>query len=281
MVSSKPPLNTLSRLKGIETLSTSSSGVPYRYFEYTFPFEGNWNIFHVSAVLQTSVFFEYTFPFEGNWNMYDFHSPQFLFNFEYTFPFEGNWNSNQQMPRTRLLPLWIHFPVWRELKRCLSGDWDLFERARSLNTLSRLKGIETVGAVRMLRVPRPFFEYTFPLEGNRNLLYARSVNAELPPVRKGFPVGRESKLYTQFNQQLSLWLSPQGLSRSKGIETIFSASFSNLCKTRSGRTFPFKRNRNTIPVTLITCRSLGRPESWLFLPSLEVRKGFPVQRECI
>ena len=139
---------------------------------------------------------------------------------EYTFPFEGNWNEVFQrvrQGRVVVLVLWIHFPVWRELKLDENEEvWQegqywlwihfpvwrelkrwpcYYHRANwgSLNTLSRLKGIETQdqsptrhhlrGRVQ-IRFPvwrelkhntkpnniRHFnlFRYAFPFEGNWN-----------------------------------------------------------------------------------------------------------------
>ena len=94
---------------------------------------------------------------------------------ESTFPFEGNWNfglSFGSLGSTGLLwihfPvwrelklftagnckcffvwLWIHFPVWRELKLCQVGIW--LSHLWTLNPLSRLKGIETTLLVRLGR----------------------------------------------------------------------------------------------------------------------------------
>ena len=112
-------------------------------FGYTFPFEGNWNCFPAAVPVRCPVF-GYTFPFEGNWNNGGGGSwcERDFFPFGYTFPFEGNWNIDLEtfgpgyssatldtpsrlkgietyvlyrIPIPSFL-LWIHLPVWRELK---------------------------------------------------------------------------------------------------------------------------------------------------------------------
>ena len=87
-------LNTLSRLKGIETLRFRLRQLDQdQDSEYTFPFEGNWNLSSLQRYVVVLIS-EYTFPFEGNWNKVlniEFLVFRFLTS-EYTFPFEGNWN---------------------------------------------------------------------------------------------------------------------------------------------------------------------------------------------
>ena len=90
--SRKKTLNTLSRLKGIETSPTKSVELSGKSSEYTFPFEGNWNLYR------------------------NFATNNVVNHSEYTFPFEGNWNSPFFASKRAWLLLWIHFPVWRELK---------------------------------------------------------------------------------------------------------------------------------------------------------------------
>ena len=127
---------------------------------------------------------------------------------EYTFPFEGNWNhgSLANVIRDFNCILWIHFPVWRELKQNLLCAFVNY--VYTLNTLSRLKGIETFIL--------PFYmedftfdsEYTFPFEGNWNSSSSGRYSSN----------GRYSTLNT--------------LSRLKGIETsrlgLLCSSFSLL-----------------------------------------------------
>ena len=153
-------------------METQTSPVPPdfrdRCFEYTFPFEGNGNCGSRPGNFASSFSFEYTFPFEGNGNITLFLPiVSVLFStFEYTFPFEGNGNLIISM-------------------RC-SGS-------TSLNTLSRLKGMETYSVLpSKFRLRR--FEYTFPFEGNGNKgSFVRSL--------------------------LRLWFSLNTLSRLKGMET--------------------------------------------------------------
>ena len=163
------------------------------FLQYTFPFEGNWNK-KKDNYSDQKVDLQYTFPFEGNWNSLSLSHPSFQSHLQYTFPFEGNWN-RQHCPiriqriqacntlsrlkgietlcwlvwsRRAAICLAIHFPVWRELKlkddiqRCVNpigsllytfpfeGNWNLLyvpvsaNVLRTCNTLSRLKGIETL-----------------------------------------------------------------------------------------------------------------------------------------
>ena len=213
-------LNTLSRLKGIETFDhvIRQFHTLFADSEYTFPFEGNWNVSFVSAGRLFKPTSEYTFPFEGNWNIqgevYNRTNLNALNTLsrlkgietlypgipispcmrisEYTFPFEGNWNG-KLLERPKLIRkplntlsrlkgieteyshyeriieshLWIHFPVWRELK----------QRPLLLPGYS---------------IPAPS-EYTFPFEGNWNtcaLLRAMMVGF----LWIHFPVWRELKL---------------------------------------------------------------------------------------
>ena len=161
--------------------------------EYTFPFEGNWNTFISDSSSRSatnilwihfpvwrelklmtdkphqsdSVRSEYTFPFEGNWNNSSIaksaisvsdlwiHFPVWrelkhegLNNKEIAtllwihFPVWRELKQfRRQISQNRISRLWIHFPVWRELKR-LGRRWN-HRRHTPLNTLSRLKGIET------------------------------------------------------------------------------------------------------------------------------------------
>ena len=161
-------LDTLSRLKGIETRKSLGCPCAGRNFGYAFPFEGNWNL--VLIMLVTAIrCFGYAFPFEGNWNYFAFFpKPLIPVDFGYAFPFEGNWNDlnslfvsslhanfgyafpfegNWNAPNRfewcqRHLNFWIRFPVWRELKPKLTY-LSLMLSAIFLDTLSRLKGIET------------------------------------------------------------------------------------------------------------------------------------------
>ena len=162
------------------------------HFEYTFPFEGNWNSLSV-LWYETGILFEYTFPFEGNWNISEavstptaillwIHFPVWRelkhlasaatlvapSNFEYTFPFEGNWNKSaaglKEVPATALNTLSRLKGIETLVRFPLHRVW------LTLNTLSRLKGIETLIFFRVEQDEK-IFEYTFPFEGNWNLLY--------------------------------------------------------------------------------------------------------------
>ena len=182
-------LDTPSRLKGIETIiKRDFSLFNFHYFGYTFPFEGNWN--------SSSSFFV---GFAGS--------------FGYTFPFEGNWNCTPVRLLLLSPSLWIHLPVWRELKLSISLLGKFSYR----------------------------FGYTFPFEGNWNKFrtlyppYARQLWIHLPVWRelkravrsvKSFiiflwihlPVWRELKLCLNMQQNLTI-SALDTPSRLKGIET--------------------------------------------------------------
>ena len=136
------PLNTLSRLKGIETC-----GVPL-----IIPAVG-WSLNTLSRLkgIETKQLMKGVniktlwihFPVWRELKLYLWcHTRQHLPNFfEYTFPFEGNWN---------VLPLTI-----------------LLMPAVALNPLSRLKGIETHNNSDFVNLMLNS-ESTFPFEGNWN-----------------------------------------------------------------------------------------------------------------
>ena len=187
-------LNAVSRLKGIETFQSIFQFLSKVKFECSFPFEGNWNCVPVvcreypllSVWMQFPVWRELKLPL--SWDAY----------FAST--------------------VWMQFPVWRELKLAIpltimflnafkfecsfpfEGNWNfgffstITLPPRSLNAVSRLKGIETTcyflstaycNAVwmqfpvwrelklgRLSIVSRKYrtFECSFPFEGNWNLV---------------------------------------------------------------------------------------------------------------
>ena len=174
-VVSRFPLDTLSRLKGIETFPCFSNinvdDQETKDFGYAFPFEGNWNnrcylvalkirldaldtlsrlkgietiLIRLNGVATCIRCFGYAFPFEGNWNSSIMIATRES-NFGYAFPFEGNWNIIVSHPfasnSSIAYSLWIRFPVWRELK--LKTEMWKNSIFMPLDTFSRLKGIET------------------------------------------------------------------------------------------------------------------------------------------
>ena len=138
--------------------------------EYTFPFEGNRNVVSENAKEKRYILSEYTFPFEGNWNI----PPKKLLKLkvyvsEYTFPFEGNWNKDFMRS-----PLEFYCPL-NTLSRLKGIEtipaWSciFFISDNALNTLSRLKGMETNRCRnRFCSASSILSEYTFPFEGNGN-----------------------------------------------------------------------------------------------------------------
>ena len=161
-------------------------------------------------------------------------------SFGYTFPFEGNWN---QTPITPLPPysLWIHLPVWRELKLIeavtveppvdfgytfpFEGNWNsivvgyLQFLFNALDTPSRLKGIET-------------FNTFMPVDDSRN------ITLDTPSRLKGIETFGSS---TPCCRMCSSTLDTP--SRLKGIET-FRSGFGQCSAFYFGYTFPFERNWN-------------------------------------
>ena len=118
----------------------------------------------------------------------------------------------------------IRFPVWRELKhthRCstslhglwfryafpFEGNWNhkfvhdgMF--GTSSDTLSRLKGIETIALVAETQSGLLWFRYAFPFEGNWNTISSEAIRSDSSRVQIRFPVWRELKLFAG-------WLSGQ------------------------------------------------------------------------
>ena len=167
----------------------------------------------------TSIYSEYTFPFEGNWNVevIEVHIGQNLAS-EYTFPFEGNWNNTAKVTTTAQTAL-------NTLSR-LKGIETIKEPCRfimilySLNTLSRLKGIETILSIsfaswvstlwihfpvwRELKLPsnnqmvRPIYLWIhFPVWRELKLLFFEPVLCWDDILWIHFPVWREWKLVNQ------------------------------------------------------------------------------------
>ena len=210
----------------------------------------------------------YTFPFEGNWNLtisrsFIIHTLYLL----YTFPFEGNWNLDTCPYRGVAAELAIHFPVWRELKQT-----PLVELKNTLTracyTLSRLKGIETLGR---MYLPAPSLRtcytlsrlkgietgrcchvsegridgllYTFPFEGNWNAMTAvpkpRQPSCYTLSRLKGIETNVICSEHKMFNTACYT------LSRLKGIETL--VTHVDYCNPLSLLyTFPFEGNWNFV-----------------------------------
>ena len=112
--------DTLSRLKGIETLWPFLSGIELKnfMFRYAFPFEGNWN--------KTPPFpSQLKFPrsdtlsrLKGIETRPMVRASPTPTKFRYAFPFEGNWNKWLSFFWSPFLKrVQIRFPVWRELKQ--------------------------------------------------------------------------------------------------------------------------------------------------------------------
>ena len=141
--------------------------VVFFYSEYTFPFEGNWNVsWNIDCWL--TLVSEYTFPFEGNWNWSFKGAIGGFVSSEYTFPFEGNWNFSPNPLLWRSQVSEYTFPFegnWNSINAWRCRPFSFF----ALNTLSRLKGIETICLLFTIVFTAITSEYTFPFEGNWNL----------------------------------------------------------------------------------------------------------------
>ena len=167
----KPSLDTLSRLKGIETYIYYDHCFRVQFlpsFGYAFPFEGNWNSLHNTRWILAYMClwirfpvwrelkrtwgegrlllrdFGYAFPFEGNWNPSPLEQENTLAKvFGYAFPFEGNWNTVSL--KYRAIHLFDSLDTLSRLKG-IETNRVCWARNREcpLDTLSRLKGIETM-----------------------------------------------------------------------------------------------------------------------------------------
>ena len=112
-------LDMVSRLKGIETFSSSTMCIYlWLAFGYGFPFEGNWNNLLKILTNYTSILW-ICFPVWRELKrdeLIRWEVPSRCQVFGYAFPFEGNWNSHPPTLLYKWYSLWICFPVWRELK---------------------------------------------------------------------------------------------------------------------------------------------------------------------
>ena len=161
-----PSLATLSRLKGIETLTIINFIANLIYFGYTFPFEGNWNLYTNVASFFVSTLWLHFPVWRELKPLSIFDSFQSRQNFGYTFPFEGNWNSFRASSVSNSFSL----ATLSRLKGIETNSQALYSCYElSLATLSRLKGIETC-TIRRWVLSYTSFGYTFPFEGNWNSL---------------------------------------------------------------------------------------------------------------
>ena len=137
------------------------------YFDYAFPFEGNWNdfagnisfVFHALITLSRLKGIEtllaqpnlsllqnlwLRFPVWRELKLCVIAGVLRVKIFDYAFPFEGNWNVGTPVGLVGAASswLWLRFPVWRELKPCIINSFREVCQV-PLITLSRLKGIET------------------------------------------------------------------------------------------------------------------------------------------
>ena len=253
----------LSRLKGIETCSTSFRNthlslwicfpvwrelkliIPILYplvslLWICFPVWRELKQLRIRSVNKDWRVFGYAFPFEGNWNDWSNSdkSDKSESNFGYAFPFEGNWNEYSVRRAPSNTTLWICFPVWRELK--LVGFFAFFAVDLStLDMLSRLKGIETSFGV----------GYSIPC-----------IPLDMLSRLKGIETGMPLLWLTQSISSLDM------LSRLKGIETIAFRFRTLIRRLFFGYAFPFEGNWNSILWDIITATA------WLWI-------CFPVWRE--
>ena len=172
-----PSLDMLSRLKGIETWMYSiMSSLIFSTLDMLSRLKGIETYAEWSVWMLLSHFFGYAFPFEGNWNRLLFHPAA---NVSAALDMLSRLKGIETLQPLQLLQvwweLWICFPVWRELKPRLiltvtfsapssfgyafpfEGNWNSWkaagchhcdEQKKTLDMLSRLKGIETSGCSR-------------------------------------------------------------------------------------------------------------------------------------
>ena len=138
--------------------------------------------------------------------------------FGYAFPFEGNWNPTIASRNPFAFKLWIRFPVWRELKLNASKCSLLTTKTSPLDTLSRLKGIETVRTRELAGVHWSTLDTLSRLKGIETFtLWLTRHQLDWLWIR--FPVWRELKLVDILFWYHQIISTLDTLSRLKGIET--------------------------------------------------------------
>ena len=186
---------------------------------------------------------EYTFPFEGNWNQqcrciyYNFHNQLWIH-----FPVWRELKRGSGATESGPTCLWIHFPVWRELKLYVTITSTVpFRRLFTLNPLSRLKGIETLPDLLLYDWQLRLWIH-FPVwrelkhKGRLRLLKHRR------KLWIHFPVWRELKLVCQFevNFVYLLWIHFPVWRELK----LVCQNWPKKSKLISESTFPFEGNWN-------------------------------------
>ena len=216
----------LSRLKGIETRSDCR--------QRCWPWYRLWICFPVWRELKQALEDHYSLRKSSTLDMLS--------------RLKGIETSGKLLDGTGIRRLWICFPVWRELKPRFCGYFVNEVDDRTLDMLSRLKGIETLSNFFCHHSCDRYFGYAFPFEGNWNFFIAAtnsslSIALDMLSRLKGietssilllsslslslwicFPVWRELKLKTTtrlFRSRYPLDM----VSRLKGIETLGSNSW--------------------------------------------------------
>ena len=158
---------TLSRLKGIETLKRLS-GRLLLPLAIHFPVWRELKLCNNGLPFWSFYCLLYTFPFEGNWNSvnppFSDDSSVYLL---YTFPFEGNWNNQRLNDSLIIMRACYTLSRLKGIETIGRPVWNKPERL-TCYTLSRLKGIETLSPVTQPSTVTGILLYTFPFEGNWN-----------------------------------------------------------------------------------------------------------------
>ena len=185
---------TLSRLKGIETLRPSCLELPFILL-YTFPFEGNWNVFQfgLSGIFRDPC---YTLSrLKGIETRTTTQPYPLRRSLAIHFPVWRELKQRKEKINTKLKTLAIHFPVWRELKQ-------------SPSTLVNTKATGLL--------------YTFPFEGNWNHPHCHEVYISIERVvlLYTFPFEGNWNHLESLKDSFLGDITCYTLSRLKGIETL-------------------------------------------------------------
>ena len=196
-----PPLDMLSRLKGIETEGVESAFVGYEdVFGYAFPFEGNWNCWMHWDSISSPPELWICFPVWRELKLW------------WQLPGWEQWKPT----------LWICFPVWRELKHC-AAPASVANSAFAFGYAFPFEGNWNKISTNASGSAR-YFGYAFPFEGNWNFPLSgilgrpRCITLDMLSRLKGIETRRRFPGHHQLLFALDM------LSRLKGIETPSSYS---------------------------------------------------------
>ena len=212
-------LDTLSRLKGIETfLRCRLLVLPWAALDTLSRLKGIETRRSVRRLLLLPRPFGYPFPFEGNWNFSLAWIIEIIkWPFGYPFPFEGNWNLRSAVDfRNSFVAALDTLSRLKGIETGIQDDENYVRNATSLDTLSRLKGIETNWGSNhisgwILWIPFPVWRELKPMSAER---VPSPFGLWIP-----FPVWRELKHEEQSASPCIERISLDTLSRLKGMKT--------------------------------------------------------------